>query len=98
MNPKRGTAARVAIGLGALILTLAAAAGAQVLTQKAIYRDGVGGVSGLKSARGVATSPDGKNVYTVAEGSGALTVWSRSADGSLKEIQVLTDGGAISGL
>jgi 6-phosphogluconolactonase (cycloisomerase 2 family) len=86
------SAAKVAVGLAALTLLLSSPATANVLTEKAIYTSGEDGVTGLTAVRMVVVSPDGKNVYTAAEGDNAITVWSRAADGSLTEIQVLQDG------
>ena len=41
--------------------------------------DGMGGVDGLDSARGVAVSPDGDHVYVAALADGAATVFSRNS-------------------
>ena len=99
MQSKGGLSARIAIGFGALAIAAAAAAGAEVLVSKALFTDGVDGVTGLAAVRQVVVSPDGKNVYTAGEGQSAITVWSRAHDGSLKEIQVLEDGvGGITGI
>lgn len=76
-------------------------AGTGALTFVDIERDGVGGVDGLANAIAVATSPDGAQVYAVADyGYGqvtteesAVTVFSRNAGtGELTFVQMQRDG------
>jgi 6-phosphogluconolactonase (cycloisomerase 2 family) len=76
-------------------------AGTGALTFVDIERDGVGGVDGLANALAVRTSPDGAQVYAVADyGYGysgpeqsAVTVFSRNAGtGALTFVQLQRDG------
>jgi 6-phosphogluconolactonase (cycloisomerase 2 family) len=92
MHLTRGLSAKVAAGIGVLVIAAAAPAAAAVLTPVQTFMDGVAGVTGLQAVRQVAVSPDGRNVYTAGEGQSAITVWSRAHDGTLKEIQVVEDG------
>jgi 6-phosphogluconolactonase (cycloisomerase 2 family) len=55
-----------------------------------MLRDGVGGVDGLDGARDVALSPDGSNVYVVADTDDAISVFARDAlTGALTLVQSL---------
>lgn len=47
------------------------------LTFMGSYVDGVGSVDGLHNCADVAVSPDGANVYTAAQGDGAIAVFNR---------------------
>ena len=54
-----------------------------ILTTVGIVSGGVGGVSGILTALGVATSPDGRNVYVASPDNDAVTVFSRDASTGL---------------
>lgn len=57
-------------------------------------RDGVGGVSGLGGAQGIALSPEGGNVYAVGFGDDSVVTFTRGADGRLgfAEVDARGDG------
>lgn len=64
-----------------------------LLSFVAVYTDGVGGVSGLADARGLALSPDGAQLYVAAAGDNAVSVFSRdAATGLLQPVQLYQDG------
>jgi 6-phosphogluconolactonase (cycloisomerase 2 family) len=65
-----------------------------------VSKDGVAGVDGLQSAVGVATSPDGRNVYVVGSLDDAVAAFERdAATGAVDFIDVLFDGvGGVDGL
>jgi len=71
MHLTRGLSAKVAAGIGVLVIAAAAPAAANVLNPVQTFMDGVAGVTGLQAVRQVAVSPDGRNVYTAAEGQSA---------------------------
>ncbi|HXU45145.1 MAG TPA: beta-propeller fold lactonase family protein [Thermoanaerobaculia bacterium] len=79
---------------------LSAAAGAQVLTFVDGWREGIGGIDGIRGNRGVVVTEDGRYVYAGGETDNGLTVFSRDRDtGELTQIQVLKNGiGGIDGL
>ena len=55
--------------------------------------DGQGGVEGLAGSVGVATSPDGRNVYATGYSDDAIAVFERDAvTGALDFLDVLVDG------
>jgi DNA-binding beta-propeller fold protein YncE len=54
---------------------------------------GCGAVRGLRGARGVSVSPDGRNVYTGAYADSALGVFARARDGTLTQLGCLGSGG-----
>src|SRR5207249_4718016 len=54
--------------------------------------NGVGGLAGLGGARGLAVSPDGKNVYVASEADDALVNFSRNAAGGLLFAEMRKDG------
>lgn len=57
-------------------------------------KEGVGGVTGIACARGVAVAPDGGNVYAVGESSDAVATFTRNTTtGSLSFGAALVDGG-----
>lgn len=63
------------------------------LTLIEAFSDGQNGVNGLSEPMCVAVSPDGKQVYTVAEFDNALMVFNRDpATGKLTVVETLTDG------
>jgi 6-phosphogluconolactonase (cycloisomerase 2 family) len=73
-----------------------ATTGAVTLTQT--IAQGVAGAAGLDGVRGIVVSPDGNNVYTVAETENALAVWSRNATtGDLSLRTVMRNGDALAG-
>jgi uncharacterized repeat protein (TIGR01451 family) len=75
-------------------------AGTGALTFLTSYADGVAGLDGLGGAKGVALSPDGKNVYVAAATDESLEVFSRDAGTGLLtslEIQRESDP-AVDGL
>ncbi|MGJ3251791.1 MAG: beta-propeller fold lactonase family protein [Elainellaceae cyanobacterium] len=56
-------------------------------------KDGLGGVDGLRDARSLSISPDGKFVYAVGEGDSAITVFSRNSNtGGLTFVETVKDG------
>jgi uncharacterized repeat protein (TIGR01451 family) len=58
-----------------------------------VYKDGVGGVSGIADARGMALSPDGAQLYVAAAGDNAVSVFNRdSATGTLQPLQTYQAG------
>ena len=61
---------------------------------------GVGGVTGLEEVEGVVVTPDGKFVYSAAEGSHAIAVFARDSDtGELDFVEAVVDGaGGVDGL
>lgn len=63
-------------------------------------KEGVGGVTGIACARGVAVAPDGGNVYVVGESSDAVATFTRNTTtGSLSFGAALVDGsGGVDGL
>ena len=63
-------------------------------------KDGVGGVDGLNSARGVSVSPDGHNVYVASQTDDALAAFTRNpATGALSFVEAEKDGvGGVDGL
>jgi 6-phosphogluconolactonase (cycloisomerase 2 family) len=65
-----------------------------------VHRDGVAGVDGLNCTRDVAVSPDGANVYSVAESDDAVATFSRAAaNGALTFVESDADGvGGVDGL
>jgi hypothetical protein len=78
------------------VFTRDASTGAVTLTQT--ITQGVAGAAGLDGVRGIVVSPDGKNVYTVAETENALAVWSRNATtGDLSLRTVVRNGDALAG-
>jgi VCBS repeat-containing protein len=70
------------------------------LTYSAAFRDGIGGVDGLDSARQVTVSSDGKSVYAVGWIDNALAVFNRNTTtGALTYAGVFRDGiGGVDGL
>lgn len=63
------------------------------LSQRAVQAAGPGGVAiGLNGAFGVAVSPDGKQVYVVAEQDRSVSTFNRAADGSLSPPSVIRQG------
>ncbi len=73
--------------------------GTGALTWLEQEKNGVGGVSGLNCARGVAVSPDGTSVYAVGESSDAVATFSRAPSGLLTWTAAAVDGtGGVDGL
>jgi 6-phosphogluconolactonase (cycloisomerase 2 family) len=75
-------------------------AGTGLLAFVEAERDGVGGVDGLDGARGVVVSPDGKHVYSVADGDDAVAAFARDPVlGTLTFVERETNGvGGVTGL
>ncbi len=90
--------------LGALTafasLTAVALAGAGSLTFVEQDKNGVGGVEGLDGALDVAVAPGGANVYTVGNGSNAVTTFTRdTTTGALTYLEEDVDGaGGVDGI
>lgn len=53
---------------------------------------GCASASGLRGARGVTVSPDGRNVYTGAFSESAITTFARAADGRLARVGCVAEG------
>jgi 6-phosphogluconolactonase (cycloisomerase 2 family) len=53
------------------------------LSFRTSYRNGLLGVDGLAGASGLVLSPDNHHLYAVAEGSNAIVLFDRAADGTL---------------
>jgi 6-phosphogluconolactonase (cycloisomerase 2 family) len=70
------------------------------LTYVEVKKDGAGGVDGLYGAKSVTVSPDGKHLYTAAEGDHAVAVFSiNSSTGALTYVEVKKDGaGGVDGI
>jgi 6-phosphogluconolactonase (cycloisomerase 2 family) len=70
------------------------------LTFVEAHKDGVAGVDGLNTSRGLAISPDGKHVYATGQQDNALAAFSRDPiTGSLTFVEALLDGtGGVDGL
>ena len=70
------------------------------LTYLGMLKDGVGGVDGLASARGVTLSADGKHAYVTGDGDDAVSWYERNAStGALSYVGMLKDGvGGVNGL
>ena len=63
---------------------------AGTLDQLNVYRDGISGIDGLNSARGIAISPDGSLLFVTGQGDDALSVWRvNAAQGSLEQTQLI---------
>ncbi len=64
-----------------------------LLTFVEFQKDSVGGVDGLRDARSLSLSPDGKFVYAVGEGDDGIAVFSRNATtGRLTFVEAVKDG------
>ncbi len=64
-----------------------------LLTQTAVFRDGVGGIDGLAQANDLAIAPDGSSVYVTAAVDEAVTVFARDAGtGALTLVETIRDG------
>jgi 6-phosphogluconolactonase (cycloisomerase 2 family) len=91
----------VAIAAAALLATATVAfAVVGSVTQTSCVANS-GGITGcaapahdsMTSARGVATSPDGQDVYVASQGGDSLTHFQRAADGTLTQAECFADAG-----
>ncbi len=64
------------------------------LVFKQAYKNGVAGITGLNGPAAVLASPDGGHVYVASETGNSLAVFRQNVDGTLTELQTLTDGSA----
>jgi len=63
------------------------------LTFVEVHKDGVAGVDGINTSRGLAISPDGKHVYATGVDDDAVAVFSRStSSGALTFVEMEKDG------
>jgi len=70
-----------------------------VLTFKEAQMEGNGGVDGMNYPVHIAVSPDGNQVYTAANGSGAAVVFKKESDGGLSFTESQESGtGGVTGL
>lgn len=64
------------------------------IAHKATHVDGLGGISGLKGAFGIAFSPDGRQVYVATEQDNGVVLFDRAANGALSQRRIWRHGEA----
>jgi 6-phosphogluconolactonase (cycloisomerase 2 family) len=78
--------------LGSLLLAPAKSASSAALDLVQTLENGTGGLAGLGGARGLALSPDGKNVYVASQTDDSVVNFSRNAAGGLVFAETQKDG------